>query len=431
MRTTPYQTIPSSNKWYFDSYIVRAVRKNDKVLKRIDRLLKDIGSAKDAGETTYLLCELYFATNYWLNNYRATYSMNNRREPAVRMLREFIENRLASTFNCSQRMVRAKLQKYYTKTLTAHGVWCDRDAPVLRLARREKFKLVFEHGKAYWLEWWKKESGKATKLLPVNTARARESTVDAKTGDDIGNPKGLESDWAFFAMSFDRDIYIGPHKESSWGQFMPVFHSSYLNGVSVQFAGSIHVVKGKVLGVRNDSGHYQPNNSFFINILSQLKTVGVDLKKVELFDYENDRIARKDGKPYRADRYLAEHGRWEMVVERKNEYLLGRAALATALGRKVIYERIYPQTNHTRQSDLKTNQNLKKLAREQYQLQVRQGKSHGPGLWKETWVGICNAIVQFMPSDDKAIAKYRTAWRKRASKPDRPPKPSSKPRGGK
>ncbi len=429
MKNTPYLTLPTEKIWKKDSAVrdIMVKRKTDPVLIRIDNLVKDLNRARDGGEITYLYCELFFASNYWINNYRATRSMNNKRERPVCMLRDFCEKQLAAAFQCGTQMVRAKLQQYYGTSVTPHGIWCDKDISYLPLARRQKFRLVFEHGRAYWLEWWKASSAQATQLKLVNTGFARKQTMDTKTGDAVMDLNGLRDDWAFFVLSFDRDIYIGPHKAGSASMTMPVFHSSYLSGVSVQFAGSIHIVEGVVLGVRNDSGHYQPNNNFFTNILAQLKTVGVKLRNVVLYDFKNNQILDKDNKIYRADRYLLESGRWELLATRRQEYLIDRKTLATAIGRKKIYNRIYPKEDHTQQPDSQTLKNLNDLAQEQYNLSLNQGKRPGYALWKETWNGVCNAVISFMPTDDRAIAKYRKAWQNRAKNPGRPPLPKRSP----
>ena len=426
MRTTPYLNIPTRRAWEKDSWIsdFRVTRKSDPVLKRIDHLLEDVGSAKDAGEVTFLDCELYFATNYWLNNYLATNNMKRVREPAVRMLRQFIETQLAKSFNCGVQMLRPRLQKLYSKTMNPHGVWCDMGMTALTEARRQKYRLIFENGKAYWLEWWSANSREATTLVVVNTEKANYHTVD----DKKGGMQGLRDNWAYFALSFDRDLYIGAHMTKSLGGIRPEYHSSYLQGVPIQFAGSIYIKNGLVLGVRNDSGHYRPGDKFFINILAHLKTVGVNLKKLKMYNFEDDEILNKDGKVYRADRYLEDRGSWELVLERKQEFLLDQAALRTALGRKKIYQRIYAGSNHFKQSDIVTARNLKKLAEEQLNLALDKGQPLTFALWRETWKGICNAIAEFMPANDLGVRKYRTAWKARALKAGPPPKPRKGPR---
>lgn len=427
MKTTPYTKIPAKRQWKKDSWVNDIRVKRDPVLKRIDDLLGRVPSAQDGGEEKYLECELYFATNYWLNNYLATTQMRREREPAVRMLRQFIETDLSRTLKCTPQMLRPRLQKHFVKTINAHGVFVDRGGDVdLSLARRHKYRISFECGKAYWLQWWDRQ-GPATTLELVNTSKANEHTQ--------GNKKDFrDKNWGYFVMSFDREMYIGAHFKCSYNGKYASYHSSYLAGMPVQFAGSIKIIDGVVLGVRNNSGHYKPGDNFFINILSHLKTVGVDLKKVELRDFEDGVIQNTKGKDYRADRYLKDNGRWEMVLERKQQYLLDQAELRTAMGRKKIYQRVYPANNHMEQKnanvlDVKTTNNLQKLAEEQYKMAISKGEAQGFTLWRKTWKGICDAIWQFFPPDPRGgDYKYRTAWQRRALKPGPPPKPSKGPR---
>jgi hypothetical protein len=244
----------------------------------------------------------------------------------------------------------------------------------------------------------------------------------------------LGAEWAYLALSFDRVLYIGPHVADQYHKTMPVFHTSYLAGVPVQFAGSIHIVEGIVRGVANDSGHYHPNAKFFVNILAQLKTVGVNLKTVKLYDYEGNEIMRRNGKPYRADHYLAEKGNWEFVLERGAEYLLDSRQLRIAEVGKKMFKRIYPRDNpsnltesFSRQPQSATKENLTRLAVEQFILKTRklpQGEVGGQNLWVSTWRGICYAMIVFMQDDDKSVQKERKKWEQwKRTPPTKPPRP--------
>ena len=424
MKTTTYTRFPTKNAWEKDSWIndFRVTRKSDPVLKRIDNLLGNVSLASDGAEKKYLECELYFATNYWLNNYLAVTNMRKERAPAVRMLRQFVETDLARSLKCHPQMLRPRLQKHFAKSINSHGVWCDRSLSPLTIARRDKYRISFDCGKAYWLEWWKNKSVEATTLELVNTMKANKGTSGNKKGDMT------DDDWGYFVMSFDRELYIGGHMTTPNSDKWAVFHSSYLGGMPVQFAGSIRIIDGIVKGVRNNSGHYKPGDSFFINILEQLKTVGVPLKEVELRNFKDDPIEDKDGNIYPADKYLQDNGCWEKVLERKKEYLLDQAALRTAMGRKRIYKLIYPTKDHSQQPESTTKQNLSKLVAEQYNLLLDKGQSPGPALWRQTWKGVCDAIWQFMPANDPGVSTFRSAWQRRALNSGPPPRPRKGPR---
>lgn len=132
MKSGPYHEVPVKSVWVKDSYIndIRVRRKTDKVLHRIDKLVEDISGTMDRSELTYLYCELFFATNYWLNNYLATETMKNSRQPAIAALRSFVEGELAGYFHCDEHAVEQRMRSHFTTFMSS--LWCV-DRPVGRL----------------------------------------------------------------------------------------------------------------------------------------------------------------------------------------------------------------------------------------------------------------------------------------------------------
>jgi len=64
-----------------------------------------------------------------------------------------------------------------------------------------------------------------------------------------------------------------------------VFHSSYVAGADVAFAGEIEVVDGRLRTITDGSGHYEPKLAHTIQFLQWLRHQGVDLTQVRVVLY--------------------------------------------------------------------------------------------------------------------------------------------------
>jgi hypothetical protein len=277
-----YQTIPHVNTWKSDSKILIGSRTKDRFLTRIDNLVKALGTCADEGEKTCLQAELYFATNYWLRNFRRNRSMSSGRESTVRDLfrcnARVLAKRLSHgsvqtlpnflEFHFGRKM---ELHSYRTDVLAGAAIYMSR-------AQIEKYRLSFEHdGRAFQIQWW--ADGKRE--------HADTSLVYPRIGEDARN--GMRADWAFVVMSMSHDIYMGPHVAAEMGAKTGFYHSTYLSGKSVLFAGSMLIVDGWVKAVRPDSGHYKPSEQHAVNLLKHLKLLGVPINDLEYWDFAGEK----------------------------------------------------------------------------------------------------------------------------------------------
>ncbi len=239
MRTTHYQNLPSAADWKRDSSVSYVRRASDPVLSRIDNLLDAFSRAKDAGERTYILSELYFAGNYWLRNFKQVNkltTMNAKREPAIRVLFRCVVKKMAFFFDCGVQALPNALERYFGRSLSEHGRRLDsanNSHYFLKRAELEKFKLRFKAGRVYQLPWREYMKNKDVKLQPANSQLIHDQTKRVDKGY-----KFLRTDWACFVMSMSRDLYMAPHlggqaAGSSIAGVVPKCHSSYLAGLPV------------------------------------------------------------------------------------------------------------------------------------------------------------------------------------------------------
>jgi hypothetical protein len=221
MRSVFY-SFPRKSQWVRDSKLGwrDSGRRQDKVLLGIDDMVQAVSETVEPQQLTYLYCELYFATNFWLRNFEANRTMNGDRETAIRALHVYVELLLMRAFQCPHRMLRARLQKFFGKILSPHGVWCDRRTTYTK-GQFETFRIVFESGRAYSLDW-RTAMRQPAAPVPVDT-------LGPLSTDDYGGYINAQTDtgsaYAFFVLTFDRDMYIAPHCDTQ--DLLPDYHSSY------------------------------------------------------------------------------------------------------------------------------------------------------------------------------------------------------------
>ncbi len=84
-----------------------------------------------------------------------------------------------------------------------------------------------------------------------------------------------------FIISPDKQLYAAPLQP---GKF---HHSSFYAGGALIFAGEMETDReGRIVQISNRSGHYKPGKAHFLQALRCIKNWGIDLKKVELHEYD-------------------------------------------------------------------------------------------------------------------------------------------------
>src|SRR5579871_4311049 len=90
------------------------------------------------------------------------------------------------------------------------------------------------------------------------------------------------------------------------------FHSSYNGGNRVTMAGTIGIMKGQIIGIRSDSGHYKPGLHNMNAFLWALRMYQVDLRRIALFDHAGDRVG---GASYTAENFLRDGKKLEAFLK--------------------------------------------------------------------------------------------------------------------
>lgn len=368
-----YSTVPRAVQWAEDTFSkdFRNEAKADAVLHRIDQFIFSLQSVTDDGQKKYMLCELFFATNYWLNNP----SRKGVHQPgwykvqaAVSGLKAVVRRTLAHIFRCAEGQVPDVLSRCYGCPMTAHGIYVDDKNPVAK-ANYEKFKIYFDKGLAWGSNPLDLEGGG---LQKVNTRGMF---------DGMTRPKKWEESFAFFVMTRYRDLYIAQHRPTD--RKYPKYHSSIPEGTAVQCAGSIWIEEGVVKGICNDSGHYQPGDPYFLNVLEQLKAVGVPIKGIKLFDFEGEILVED------AEEFYQAHGNWDEINHRKE---LNRQRLeAEGGGRRAL--------RFKKRLDILTigrsrDQALEMLFVEEFR-RLNQAGQGGLPLWNQVWKRVLDALFDY------------------------------------
>jgi|GEM_PF-1102613 len=78
-----------------------------------------------------------------------------------------------------------------------------------------------------------------------------------------------------YVMDGTGNLYIYPGHHPG-----KINHSSLLAGAPVSSAGEIWLKDGKILGLNNLSGHYQPRREYYRQVLRQLRRSGIDIESI-------------------------------------------------------------------------------------------------------------------------------------------------------
>jgi hypothetical protein len=203
--------------------------------------------------------------------------VNSSREPAVMALYKFVVDSLCALFGgVTVNVLPRELEMTFGRELGHHGASLDADPGLAIYLTREqarKYKLFFKEGRAYQYQW--------------NSRRWKDKKLQLANSKDVGwkypsriKSNMFEAGYAGFCCSMSRDLYMAHHK----GGFDRdnFFHSSYLGGDTVMCTGSMEIVNGKIVGIKNDSGHYRPTLDHIVNVLETLQMFGVDLSVIKV-----------------------------------------------------------------------------------------------------------------------------------------------------
>jgi hypothetical protein len=304
-----YSTMPSLSQFEKDSSVRFAVRHTDVVLKRIDYLLKrynvqaslaPIDRTRETGELiNIILCELYLTLSYWLRENRGGQrlpavqqgqrnpdfrprAMEAGREPAIAALFDRVVRELSGVFGCSAGQVQQYIEEVFGRDLTQAGMTTDasKNGVYFDWYEREINRLRFKGGRAY-------HRNAKFILVPLNS---KDYSPDVLIERKINGVKSVGFyKWAGFVMTMDRRFYMAKHHVATpedEDQQHNVFHSAYTGGGMVSMAGSMLIRDGKILGIRGDSGHYQPLNHNIVAALLALQMHGVELRRIKIYTHD-------------------------------------------------------------------------------------------------------------------------------------------------
>lgn len=259
-----YDKFPPLAQWKKDSFVGTALfprRADDIALIAIDTLLEYFPKSETKGALPlYVAAEIFFTSMWWLNNFKSQpKKMDGRRRPAILQLNVCAANQVARLLRCPLGQVASKLKAIYGTKMTQFGADKDREFKVhyLTLSERERFRIIFIDGKGWWRTSTK--SGAPLELF---------DTTDMKTE---GRP-GL-----IFVMTVSGGFFVSQLCNDS---NMVKFHSCFMGGAPILGAGTVSALRGQIIRIKNDSGHYRPQDPTQVWVLQKLKFNGVDISKV-------------------------------------------------------------------------------------------------------------------------------------------------------
>lgn len=328
-----YDEMPTPDRWLRDTSS-KDRQGDDPVLTQIDSLVYEIHCKKPGYDPAYLYGELYCATNYWLREFKLNPRMKTRTglESPVRNLLQCAVNKLAQTFKCHSNSVPTWLEDLYGKNIKTDKWLKDLKSGVTYMNRSfaNEFRVFFVRGLAYQFDIHdhKLKLADSAEWYDLTDNVEKKRLVDKVTKIPFEPPRyALDPGWGMFVMSMSRDIYLGPHMEKSNDDLISdmisdgkiaSFHSSWLGGTLVHCAGTMLIEKGVVKGIRNNSGHYEPPNDYMVNVLELLRTVGANLKSVEVYDFEGFKCGN-------GEEFLNKSNSWSTLAmrqQRKRDELL-------------------------------------------------------------------------------------------------------------
>ncbi len=115
--------------------------------------------------------------------------------------------------------------------------------------------------------------------LGSDSIRMRDSDGELQILNTVTKQKGFQKPGFLYAADMAGNIFAAEDEDAGDLQLR---HSCFLEGSSVLCAGLITVIKGKLIYIDNDSGHYQPSYENLYRLVSQLAACGVDLSQTRV-----------------------------------------------------------------------------------------------------------------------------------------------------
>jgi hypothetical protein len=307
--------LPRHAQWLLDSRGGGGDPPRDPVLRLIDESISTYETRPDLWEKVSVLGQLYFLVDYWLKKAQTESNpLVRARQSAVFDLYRSVVEELCFSLDCKVNYLPERLQQIWGRILSQHGYAADNGfwapkglgwerkpirpgtAPkvveYLDKAEQEKYRLVFDKGRAFQSTWW---DPRHIKLIPAESA-----SVGWEYGPGAGNVPMFEPGFAGFALSMGREFYMAKHYGMVDPRRLNFFHSSYLSGGAVLCAGSMLIKNGQVLAIKNDSGHYKPAIGHLVNAVQALQMYGIPVNKIRIIA-----VARSwnyaDGRPGTTD----------------------------------------------------------------------------------------------------------------------------------
>ena len=309
-------SIPSLVDWFRDSGGSASKREADIILKRIDDLVDIFNRQIEAFDKVYTAADLYFTTNYWLKLVdQGNRTVNKSREPAVFALFKAAVDALCKSYGVSVNNLPNLLEAVFGRELGGHGQKLDRDkglANYLSRADAAKYRIRFSrNGLAVQNPWWNKHWWESSKPVLAESSRAKPNPPDM-----------MQPDYGGFAMSMSRELYMAPHLCTAETQRkkMHFYHSSYLAGNAVMCTGTMLIRRGRILGIRNDSGHYRPTADHVVNVLEALKMFGVPLDIIYVEVGVPNKGGGLDWHWQSGDMMLRDRGNYERMERGRQHY---------------------------------------------------------------------------------------------------------------
>ncbi|HXW71368.1 MAG TPA: hypothetical protein VEK34_08010 [Methylocella sp.] len=300
-----YCEVPALSDWLHHTSVRFAIRSKDPVLVRLDRLISQYPSIlKEPFKRMTILCDLFQTTKFWLKhaeklfrenlpvNYPRLKGLEPERAMAIRALYECVTKKLCGDWSIppwdEQRhnKVSEKLYEYFGLALSKDGIVTDEHQQAKYIIDTDrqlyKYRLWFRNGLAYQCPWWSENPQAPGMFLAQSSRGYPQSGGMIRKPPSPGRlpPEPMFKGWSGFIMTKGRQIYMTEQDIDK-----KTFHSTYKVKKIIAMAGTIGIDKGRILGVRADSGHYYPGQHNMHAFLMALMMYGVGLKRLTVYDY--------------------------------------------------------------------------------------------------------------------------------------------------
>lgn len=273
------------------------------------------GRFRDAGDTQrcYLLQKIYYSLNNWLKT--KTYTAPSNLSKGASDLFFVVCAKLCEKLSISIAQLPQYLNNLYGRSMSGHGVKKDKKYEKLGVlqylneAEANDYKLIFDGRRVKQLPWWvgKIDSRfegdlgvKAQQCQPVIAESERSPCTFVQQSSEYSNltieqSKKFLKDWSGFVMNMDREIFMGPHRFLTDDASVAMaqdhldfvgkcfFHSSYVSGKPVAFAGSISISHGIVMGISNYSGHYMAGLDHMVSVINAFVMHGQNPSTIQIY----------------------------------------------------------------------------------------------------------------------------------------------------